>query len=264
MASSDEPEVCARRSRSMPDVEGTLGRRGERSHQIPASPMSHQPARETFLTSGRFPTERVLAERFEVGRTVVHETTFRAEVESAAKVRADPGAYPKGFAVVARGAKAVENFSSATSVMEVLRARARIEGEICASAAKVRTDCDIERLKATLAAMREAKRDQAALEAVNRLFHVRVAEATGNDVLRQMSAAMWDRTDALLSTQIKARLNKENLQRLFYNNLAQVFAAIADRNFTLAGSTMRSHIEHVISEIAPAVRQDEASLAAQT
>jgi DNA-binding FadR family transcriptional regulator len=61
-------------------------------------------------------------------------------------------------------------------------------------AAENRKDSDIDRIYAALAAMREHMQDKAANEAADRLFHLRIAESTGNSVLLQMVTALWDHT----------------------------------------------------------------------
>lgn len=247
MASGEEPGARAGRSRSRQTANAAHAHGLERGHQTLASRISESLAQEIYLTGGRLPSERVLAERLEVSRSVVREAIIRVEVSGT--VEAMLGARTKGAAVAAGCAQPVETFSSDASVIKVLRARERIEGEISSLAAKVRTNCDVDRLQATLSSMRDAKNDPIAFEAANRLFHVRVAEATGNDVLKQMSAAMWDQTDALLNSQMKVHLNEEKVQRMFHNDLARVFDALVERDSNLANDMMRSHIEHVMSEI---------------
>lgn len=145
-------------------------------------------------------------------------------------------------------------FSTEHRVVEVLRARRVIEGEIAFVAARVRTHADIQQVHAALAAIRDTKDHHAATEATDRLFHVRIAEATGNDVLTQMVGRMWDGTSAMLCARIKSCLNAKALQRVFYDDYAGVLDALVAQDCAMARDVMRSHIDHVMNEIRRAAR----------
>ncbi|MFP3607697.1 FadR/GntR family transcriptional regulator, partial [Paraburkholderia sp. SIMBA_053] len=73
--------------------------------------------------------------------------------------------------------------------IETLRARAVIESGIAALAASERKDSDLDQIFAALRAMRENMDNKAATEAADREFHLAIARATGNEVLRLVVAA---------------------------------------------------------------------------
>ena len=90
---------------------------------------------------------------------------------------------------------------------ELLRARCLIESEIASVAAVTRKDADLDRIFAALAAMREHMHDKAANEAADRLFHLRIAESTGNSVLLQMVTGLWDHTKAPIWSQMESHFH---------------------------------------------------------
>ena len=137
---------------------------------------------------------------------------------------------------------------------ELLRARCLIESEIASVAAETRKDSDLDRIFAALAAMREHMHDKAANEAADRLFHLRIAESTGNSVLLQMVTALWDHTKAPIWSQMESHFHTPELRRASQDDHQRIFSALLERNAEAARSAMRAHIERVIGEFAQAWR----------
>jgi DNA-binding FadR family transcriptional regulator len=125
----------------------------------------------------------------------VREATIALELQGVVEVRGGSGIY----VTQAPAAPIVQpGFMPATEPgpFELLRARCLIESEIASVAAETRKDGDLDRIFSALADMRENIDDKEANEAADQLFHLRIAESTGNSVLLQMVTAMWaqDRT----------------------------------------------------------------------
>lgn len=139
--------------------------------------------------------------------------------------------------------------STAQRVVEVLRARRLIEGEIAFVAARVRTTADIQQLQAALAALRDIENLHPASDAAERLFHVCVAEATGNDVLKQMVERMWDDTRTTLCSRIKSCPDADALQRLFYDDCAGILDALVAQDGATARDAMHTHIDRVMNQV---------------
>jgi GntR family uxuAB operon transcriptional repressor len=207
-----------------------------------------------FKVGDRLPSERALAERFGVSRTLVREAIIVLEIQGAVEVRGGSGIYvcaPAPGAVAAASAYAL---SPGPGPFELLRARCLIESEIASVAAENRKDSDIDRIYAALAAMREHMQDKAANEAADRLFHVRIAESTGNSVLLQMVAALWDHTKAPIWSKMEAHFHTPELRRASQDDHQRVFNALLERDPAAARAAMRAHIERVIAEFAQAWR----------
>lgn len=165
----------------------------DRSYQKLAAQMLSLIAQGEFGLGERLPSERALAERFDVSRTSVREATIALELQGVVEVRGGSGVY------VTRRPGDQDNSPAYMPVtgpgpFELLRARCLIESEIAAVSAENRKDSDLDRIFGALVEMRKHMDDKVANEAADRLFHLHIAESTGNSVLLQMVTAMWDHT----------------------------------------------------------------------
>ncbi|MBN8751979.1 MULTISPECIES: FadR/GntR family transcriptional regulator [Variovorax] len=227
----------------------------DRSYQKLAARIAGLITEGEFKAGDRLPSERALAERFNVSRTLVREAIIVLEIQGAVEVRGGSGIYicapVAGAAVPAASAYTL---SPGPGPFELLRARSLIESEIASVAAENRKDSDIDRIYAALAAMREHMQDKAANEAADRLFHLRIAESTGNSVLLQMVTALWDHTKAPIWSQMEAHFHTPELRRASQDDHQRVFNALLERNPAEARAAMRAHIDRVIAEFAQAWR----------
>ena len=84
---------------------------------------------------------------------------------------------------------------TAGSVAEAARQAVHVGADAArtagAQAAELRKDTDIDRIYSALAVMRDHCDDKRVNEDADRLFHLRIAEATGNAVLAHMVSALW-------------------------------------------------------------------------
>lgn len=225
----------------------------DRSYQKLAQQLGALIAEGEFAAGARLPSERALAERFEVSRTLVREAIIVLEIQRKVEVRGGSGIYVCGGVEAPPAARAFTP-PAGPGPFELLRARCLIESEIASVAATARHDADLDRIYAALAAMREHLHDKAANEAADRLFHLRIAEATGNSVLLQMVTALWDHTKAPIWSQMEAHFHTPELRRASQDDHQRIFSALLERNAEAARAAMRAHIERVIGEFAQAWR----------
>src|ERR1700704_2646098 len=118
---------------------------GDRSYQKLAARIGALIANGEFEVGARLPSERALAERFDVSRTLVREAIIVLEIQGTVEVRGGSGIYvnsspdrspmPNAFTPPA-----------GPGPFELLRARCLIESEIAASAAEARKDADLDRI----------------------------------------------------------------------------------------------------------------------
>lgn len=226
----------------------------DRSYQKLAARIATLVAGGEFKVGDRLPSERALAERFNVSRTLVREAIIVLEIQGAVEVRGGSGIYISAPVAGAVPAVSAYTLSPGPGPFELLRARSLIEAEIASVAAENRKDSDIDRIYAALAAMREHMQDKAANEAADRLFHLRIAESTGNSVLLQMVTGLWDHTKAPIWSQMEAHFHTPELRRASQDDHQRVFNALLERNPAEARAAMRAHIDRVIAEFAQAWR----------
>jgi len=225
----------------------------DRSYQKLAQQLGALIADGEFAAGARLPSERALAERFDVSRTLVREAIIVLEIQRKVEVRGGSGIYVCDGVEAAPAARVFAP-PVGPGPFELLRARCLIESEIAAVAATARHDADLDRIFAALAAMREHLHDKAANEAADRLFHLRIAEATGNSVLLQMVTALWDHTKAPVWSQMEAHFHTPALRQASQDDHQRIFSALLERNADAARAAMRAHIERVIGEFAQAWR----------
>ncbi|MDB5743523.1 MAG: FadR family transcriptional regulator [Polaromonas sp.] len=223
----------------------------DRSYQKLAAQVLNLISQGEFAIGARLPSERALAERFEVSRTSVREAIIALELQGAVEVRGGSGIYvsqPSAFKTPAFMP------TSGPGPFEVLRARCLIESEIASLAAVTRQDADLDRIFSALAAMREHMDDKLANESADRLFHLRIAEATGNSVLLQMVTALWDHARGPLWLQMESHFHSPAMRAASQDDHQRVFSALMTRDAEGARTAMRSHLERVIDEFAQAWR----------
>ena len=201
----------------------------------------------------RLPSERTLAEQFEVSRTSVREAIIALELQSAVEVRGGSGAY-----LIQTPATATQTPvfmpEAGPGPFELLRARCLIESEIAAAAAEVRKDADLDRIFEALADMRLFMDDKVANEAADRRFHLHIAEATGNSVLLQMVTALWDHAKGPVWVKIDQHFHSPALRVSSQEDHQRVLDALIARDPVAARAAMRAHLERVIKEFAQAWR----------
>jgi DNA-binding FadR family transcriptional regulator len=225
----------------------------DRSYQRLAAQLLALIAQGEFKVGERLPSERALAERFDVSRTSVREATIALELQGVVEVRGGSGIY---IAKAPTVPAAMPGFMPATEPgpFELLRARCLIESEIASVAAETRKDADLDRIFSALADMREHIDNKEANEAADQLFHLRIAESTGNSVLLQMVTAMWAQARGPVWTKIEHHFHTPDLRLASHADHQRIFKALLARDPVAARAAMRAHLERVISEFAQAWR----------
>ncbi|HTH60600.1 MAG TPA: FCD domain-containing protein [Paraburkholderia sp.] len=194
----------------------------------------------------RLPSERTLAERFGVSRTQVREAIIALEVQGVVEVRVGSGIY---VADVPEARSVTFELPRGPGPIETLRARSVIESEVAALAATERKDSDLDRMFAALRTMRDSMDDKAVNEAADREFHLAMAAATGNEVLRLVVTAMWDNSRAdPLWKKIEEHFHTPALRAASQDDHQRIFSAVMARDAAGARAAMHAHLSRVIGE----------------
>jgi DNA-binding FadR family transcriptional regulator len=145
-----------------------------------------------FPVGARLPAERELALSLGVSRPVVREAMVALELAGVVEVRMGSGAWvvKKPTRDRLSGGFDLSLSDIGSGPLALVDARDAIEGEIAARAALTRTDEDLAALAAAIAEMRESP-GHAAHSDADHGFHVRIAEATGNEVLARIVDQLW-------------------------------------------------------------------------
>ena len=201
-----------------------------------------------FKAGKRLPSERALAERFEVSRTSVREAIIALELQGAVEVRGGSGIYVTHQPEQAvRLPVARENNAGP---FELLRARCLVESEIAALAATTRKDSDLDRIFGALTTMQEQITDKVANAEADCQFHLHIAAATGNTVLHQTVAAMWDQARGPIWSKIEQHFHTDALREASQADHRRIFQALVAGDADASRAAMRAHLERVMSEFA--------------
>src|SRR5437763_16896618 len=141
-----------------------------------------------FAAGTRLPPERDLARQLGVSRPSVREALIALEVEGMVEVRIGSGIY----VLVASDTLAVNGPDATARPFELLRARYVIESECAALAAKSAKKAHVHAREDALAEMEREMSDARQPLPADRLFHLRVAEATGNGALVAVVKMLWE------------------------------------------------------------------------
>jgi DNA-binding FadR family transcriptional regulator len=214
-----------------------------------------------FPAGSRLPPERALAQLLGVSRTSVREAIIALEIAGRVEVRVGTGIFVRARAKAPRpGAPAKSARAAGTgapplpdggaSPFDLLAARALIEGEVAALAARRAHRADLVALNATIEEMRALAGDAdfAGRDAADRAFHVRLAEASGNDALPAVVAGLWDQRCGDLWTRTERHFHTPALRAKTIDDHAAIVAALASRDPAAARTAMQRHLARVARE----------------
>jgi DNA-binding FadR family transcriptional regulator len=195
--------------------------------------------RGRLLPGDRLPAERELAQRLGVSRPSLREALIALEVEGLLDVRIGSGIY------VARpgGRARAASISGDSGPFEVIRARRLIEGECTALAAKHGSAAQLRAIrKAHADLQREAKHHRNPL-AIDRAFHVRIAEASGNSALVLVVQTLWDQRMGELYRALEMKLEYPAMAADTLREHGAVLRAIVARDPAVARAAMHRHMD---------------------
>lgn len=141
-----------------------------------------------FAIGSRLPAERDLAIQLGVSRPTVREALIALEVDGRVRIRVGSGIYvlpPPAESSPAQAAPLAGPFA-------ILEARALFEGAVARKVALAATASDIRNLDCVLDDMRGKQHPGPDSIAVDRAFHVAVADILGNDAITAVVADLFD------------------------------------------------------------------------
>jgi DNA-binding FadR family transcriptional regulator len=200
----------------------------------------------TLIKSGEFPAgtrlppERDLAKQLGVSRPSVREALIALEVEGLVEVRIGSGIYVQP---PSEDAQAAKDQDAHAGPFENLRARYIIEGECAAIAAKAAKRPQVEAIADALAQMqREHEAGEHQPLNPDRLFHMRIAEATGNGALVAVVKMLWEERTGPLYKQLEHHYDSPALWEAALAEHRAVLKAITAKDARGARSAMHRHL----------------------
>jgi DNA-binding FadR family transcriptional regulator len=193
-----------------------------------------------FPSGSRLPSERDLSLQLGVSRPSLREALIALEVEGYIEVRMGSGIYvceppspnERGF-----------DLSSEEGPLELIRARAMLEGEVAAAAAKHGRKPQFDAVEQAIEQMEtDARAGVTPIEA-DCLFHVRVAEATGNSVLVGMVKRLFELRLGPLFDQLHSHFDTPEVWAQAIVEHRDVLKALRAKKPAQAKAAMQRHMD---------------------
>lgn len=208
--------------------------------------------REGVWTAGmRLPSERELAEEHGVSRPTIREAMIALEIRGMVETRHGAGIFVTGKSVDPSALAELD-----VGAFELMEARLLFEADAAALAATAIESDMLDQLEAALAQIASKEPGSPAAFQADRRFHVLIAEATGNSIVRSVVEMLWKvRESSPLCIHIFAKAMREGVTpRVDEHRL--ILDALRARNPQAARETMRKHLRRVIDDLLAATESD--------
>jgi len=202
-------------------------------------------ARGEFPPGSRLPTERELAQMLGVSRPSVREGLIALEVEGLVDVRVGSGIYVRRARA---GAASADVFSDSPGPFELIRARRLIESEVAELAARAVRESDIAGIGDAVRLMKTDIHGGDVYETNDRLFHVRIAEATRNSVLVSVVNMLWDLRESPVYASLMRHAVTDGVRTRSIADHERILKGLAARDPAAARLAMQRHIDRVARE----------------
>lgn len=192
-----------------------------------------------FDVGTRLPPERDLAQQLGVSRPSLREALIALDVEGSVEIRSGSGVY----VCTPPERPTRDTLALGESPSELMQARAALEGSVIVLACARVTEDALERLRSILADMRtEVLRRRSPVEP-DRLFHLTVAEMTGNSVLVRLVGELFDERHSPISTKLRSRYENTRTWNMALKEHEAILRALEARDPLVAESAMRAHLK---------------------
>lgn len=192
-----------------------------------------------FPEGGRLPSERQLADHYKVSRPTLREALIALELDQIVEVRKGSGVYVLSKAAGHNQGELHEDPD--TGPFELLEARQLVECEICAFVAPQMTESDVRELRAIVDRM-DVVEDADDAEALDREFHLRIAQASQNSALVATIDMFWDiRSRSPLYRFFNAKAVQAGVMPSA-NEHRQILEALESRDGAAARRAMHVHL----------------------
>jgi DNA-binding FadR family transcriptional regulator len=195
-----------------------------------------------FTAGTRLPPERELAQQLGVSRPSVREALIALEIAGLVDVRTGSGIY---VCSIEKAAGFGPDDIAEPGPFELVAARRLIEGENCALAAQAASEADLDRIAETIEMMeKEFQATSRGFEA-DRLFHLRIAEATGNSALAHVVHNLWELRRGPMYQKFENHFDTLERHAQAIDEHGLILSALRKRDPQAARAAMHAHLDAV-------------------
>lgn len=192
----------------------------------------------------RLPAERILAERFGVGRGYIREAILKLEFYGLLKTSPQSGTYVSGFSLKILDSifTDIVNFNK-DDFASLIEARYYLEVNAAKLAAERRTESDIEQMKEALNEY-DSKVNKGIISIEeDMLFHIKIAAATKNSVIESMIIILVPDLIKIKNI-VDGDICRD--KEFTINQHRKILDAIISKNINEAGKAMEEHLQNIM------------------
>ena len=204
----------------------------------------------TLITSGelkpgdKLPPERKLSEKFGIGRSVVRDAIRKLEFYGIVKTQPQSGTVIEGMGIVALEGLITDVLNiEETDFASLVETRLLLEIESAGRAAERRTVDDLVVLESALKAYEEKVGQGLSAVEEDLLFHIKIAEASGNTVLKSLMLII---TPDIVKSFTKLNVCKDDRTQATLDEHRKILNEIIDQNPEGAQKAMRNHLMDIM------------------
>lgn len=197
----------------------------------------------------KLPSERFLAEKCQVGRPAIREALSALEIMKVIQIRPGEGTFVRETTMGAFD-ESLSILEDNISPFEVLQARKVVESGIARTAATQAKPEDLVALKELMQEMtRKLTLNQFSME-LDRKFHMRVAQATHNSILREVTESLCSAMrQKLWHALLEKNLKIPGRAKRSVEEHRKTYEAIKERNGEEAYWAMYNHLEAAAKDL---------------
>ncbi|MEO6855414.1 MAG: FadR/GntR family transcriptional regulator [Rhodoferax sp.] len=193
----------------------------------------------SYTTGMRLPPERDLAQQLGVSRPSVREALIALEIEGSVEVRMGAGVY-----VCNQAQRKPQTLATmGESPIELMRARAAIEGTVILLACAKATPEALSSLRQTLDNMLAAMAQNRSPLAYDRQFHQTIAAMTGNAVLERLVGELFDERHSPITARLSAHSESGQTWATALQEHEAILRALESRDVLAAQTALRMHLQ---------------------
>ena len=193
----------------------------------------------SYTTGMRLPPERDLAQQLGVSRPSVREALIALEIEGSVEVRMGAGVY-----VCNQAQRKPQTLATmGESPIELMRARAAIEGTVILLACAKATPEALSSLRQTLDNMLAAMAQNRSPLAYDRQFHQTIAAMTGNSVLERLVGELFDERHSPITARLSAHSESGQTWATALQEHEAILRALESRDVLAAQTALRMHLQ---------------------
>ena len=192
----------------------------------------------------KLPPERKLAEKFGIGRSVVRDAIRKLEFYGIVKTQPQSGTVIAGMGIVALEGLITDVLNiEETDFTSLVETRVLLEVNAAGRAAERRTGDDIVSLQKALAAYENKVSEGESAVEEDLLFHLKVAEASGNKVLKSLMLII---TPDIVKNFTQLNVCSDNRAVRTVQEHREILDYIIDKDPEKAENAMRKHLQDIV------------------